>query len=344
MTGTTQGPMNSTEILATLIGFDTVSARPNIGLMTWVQGLLQAAGARVVLIRDAGGGKANLYATVGPEGPGVMLSGHTDVVPVEGQAWTVPPFALTAGNGRLYGRGTTDMKGFVACAIAAMIAAARRDLTTPLHLALSHDEEIGCLGVGSLIDMLAASPIRPRICIVGEPTNMQVATGHKGKVALRTTCTGREGHSALALEAHVGRNPAPRAVHPDPQRWQAVAHGQGRQGACEGFERPDEGGRHFPGGWDGLNVEEKRELLRFNDLRGTAVTLLTEAGTTILQLCAITGHSLQSFTRILERYMSMTEALSSAAIHLIPERIGKQLLQTDCKLRNPPRFKPKPKQ
>jgi len=190
--------MNSTDILATLIAFDTVSARPNIGLMTWVQGLLQAAGARVVLIPDAGGGKANLYATVGPEGPGVMLSGHTDVVPVEGQAWTVPPFTLTARDGRLYGRGTTDMKGFVACAIAAMIKATRRDLITPLHLALSYDEEIGCLGVGSLIDLLAAGPVRPLMCIVGEPTSMQVATGHKGKVALRATCTGREGHSALA--------------------------------------------------------------------------------------------------------------------------------------------------
>ena len=190
--------MTTTQILAALIAFDTVSARPNIALMTWVQGLLQAAGARVVLIPDASGGKANLFATLGPDGPGVMLSGHTDVVPVEGQTWTVPPFRLTESDGRLYGRGTTDMKGFVACAISALLAAATRPLTTPLHLALSYDEEIGCLGVGSLIDMLAAAPFRPRMCIVGEPTGMQVATGHKGKTALRTTFTGREGHSALA--------------------------------------------------------------------------------------------------------------------------------------------------
>jgi len=127
-----------------------------------------------------------------------MLSGHTDVVPVDGQAWTVPPFALTERDGRLYGRGTADMKGFVACAVAAMLAAARRDLAVPLHLALSYDEEIGCLGVGSLLDLLAAAPVRPLMCIVGEPTGMQVATGHKGKLALRATCTGREGHSALA--------------------------------------------------------------------------------------------------------------------------------------------------
>jgi acetylornithine deacetylase len=120
------------------------------------------------------------------------------VVPVEGQAWTVPPFALTEKDGRYYGRGAADMKGFVACAIAAMLDAARRPLAVPLHLALSYDEEIGCMGVRSLIDMLAAAPVKPRFCIVGEPTGMQVATGHKGKIALRATCLGREGHSALA--------------------------------------------------------------------------------------------------------------------------------------------------
>jgi acetylornithine deacetylase len=120
------------------------------------------------------------------------------VVPVEGQAWTVPPFALTERDGRYYGRGAADMKGFVACALRAMLLAAGRRLKTPLHLALSYDEEIGCMGVRSLIDVLQAAPDRPRFCIVGEPTGMQVATGHKGKVALRATCTGREGHSALA--------------------------------------------------------------------------------------------------------------------------------------------------
>jgi acetylornithine deacetylase len=187
------------DILDRLVAFDTVSARPNIDLMTYVRTLLDDAGIATTLIPDASGGKANLFATVGPEGPGgVMLSGHTDVVPVEGQAWTRPPFALTEGEGRLYGRGTADMKGFVACAVEAMLLAARRPLRTPLHLALSHDEEVGCMGVRSLIDMLAAAPVKPRFCIVGEPTGMQVATGHKGKVALRATCTGREGHSALA--------------------------------------------------------------------------------------------------------------------------------------------------
>lgn len=187
------------DIFEQVMLFDTVSSRPNIDLMLYVQSVLAEAGIASLLIPDAEGGKANLFATTGPAGiGGVMLSGHTDVVPVEGQIWTVPPFALTEMDGRYYGRGAADMKGFVACAVAAMVDAAQRPLKVPLHLALSYDEEIGCMGVRSLIDLLAASPVQPRFCIVGEPTGMQVATGHKGKIALRATCIGREGHSALA--------------------------------------------------------------------------------------------------------------------------------------------------
>lgn len=186
-------------ILAELLAFDSVSSRSNLGLLTYVADLLRTAGIAPQIIADATGTKANLFATTGPaDRGGVLLSGHTDVVPVEGQDWTVPPFALTERDGRYYGRGAADMKGFVACAVAAMIAAARRDLAVPLHLALSFDEEVGCIGVHSLIDMLKDAPFRPRFCIVGEPTGMQVATGHKGKIALRATCTGRECHSALA--------------------------------------------------------------------------------------------------------------------------------------------------
>ena len=190
--------MQCRDTLARLLAFDTVSAKPNGELIRYVQDLLAGVGVASLLIPD-GGGKANLFATVGPAGVGgVMLSGHTDVVPVEGQAWTKPPFALTEQDGRLYGRGAADMKGFVAAALHCVIAAASKPLKVPLHLALSYDEEIGCMGVRSMIEMLEAAPIKPRFCIVGEPTGMQVATGHKGKVALRATCIGREGHSALA--------------------------------------------------------------------------------------------------------------------------------------------------
>lgn len=187
------------DILERLIAFPTVSRDPNRALIDYVADLLAAHGVEATVIPDAHGGKANLYATVGPtDRGGVLLSGHTDVVPVDGQAWTKPPFKLTEADGRLYGRGTADMKGFVACAVAAVCAAAGRKLATPLHLALSYDEEVGCLGVHSLIDMLAAAPVKPAMCIVGEPTSMGVASGHKGKIALRAVARGEEGHSALA--------------------------------------------------------------------------------------------------------------------------------------------------
>ena len=191
--------MKMRPIFERLIGFDTVSAKSNLELLAYVRGLLAGAGIDSVLIPDASGQKANLYAVVGPLGvPGVVLSGHVDVVPVEGQVWTKPAFALTEEGGRLYGRGTTDMKGFVACAIAAVLRARAMDLKIPLILALSHDEEIGCQGVGSMLDVMAGWPVPARMCLVGEPTSMQVATGHKGKIALRATCTGRELHSAMA--------------------------------------------------------------------------------------------------------------------------------------------------
>ncbi|MHC8507879.1 MAG: acetylornithine deacetylase [Rhodospirillales bacterium] len=192
---------DSIQILDRLIAFETVSRTSNTGLIDYVQGLLEAAGVTCTLVADESGSNANLFATAGPEGGGgVMLSGHTDVVPVEGQDWTAEPFRMTEQDGRLYGRGTADMKGFVACAVRAMTAASQRTLKTPVHLALSYDEEIGCIGVRRLIDVLAKSPARPAFCIVGEPTEMAVAVGHKGKTAARAVCRGKEAHSALAPE------------------------------------------------------------------------------------------------------------------------------------------------
>jgi acetylornithine deacetylase len=187
------------EILKDLIGFATVSRDPNRDLIDYVAARLEAVGADWQVIPDADGGKANLFATAGPRDiGGVMLSGHTDVVPVDGQDWRVPPFTCTESDGRYYGRGTADMKGFVAAAINAFETAARGGLATPLHLALSYDEELGCLGVRSMIDMLAAEPVRPVMCIVGEPTEMGLATGHKGKTVIHADCTGMAAHSSLA--------------------------------------------------------------------------------------------------------------------------------------------------
>lgn len=194
--------MNTQELLSKLVGFPTVSRESNLELIHFARDLLGANGVRCDLVPDETGTKANLFATIGPEDrPGVLLSGHTDVVPVDGQDWSSDPFRLRHEGGRLYGRGTTDMKGFVASALAAAQTASTRTLKTPLHLALSHDEEVGCVGVRSLIDLLAQSSIRPAICIVGEPTSMAVATGHKGKTVLRAVCTGKEAHSALAPKA-----------------------------------------------------------------------------------------------------------------------------------------------
>ena len=195
--------MKTLDILDRLLAFPTVSLEPNLDLILFVEDVLRQAGATVQVLRDESGTKANLYATIGQvdQAGGVLLSGHTDVVPVKGQAWTKPPFQMTQEDGKVYGRGTADMKGFVACAIAAMVRASQYDLKTPLHMALSYDEEIGCIGVRSLLDVLADAPFKPGFCIVGEPTSLAVATGHKGKTVIRATCTGREGHSALAPQA-----------------------------------------------------------------------------------------------------------------------------------------------
>lgn len=191
--------MKTLDILDRLIDFDSTSRNPNLELIHFIRDLLAPTGAAIEIIADASGGKANLYATIGPQdGPGVLLSGHTDVVPVDGQNWTVPPFQMTLSEDRVFGRGTTDMKGFIASALAMALRADGETLKTPLHLAFSYDEEIGCVGVHSLIDMLANAPFRPAMCIIGEPTSLAVATGHKGKTGARVLCTGREGHSALA--------------------------------------------------------------------------------------------------------------------------------------------------
>jgi acetylornithine deacetylase len=193
-------PSNSIELLLELIAFPSVTLTPNADLMARVQELLGQAGITSMLVPDPqDASRCNLFATVGPQDvPGIMLSGHTDVVPTSGQPWTVPPFEATQRDGRIYGRGSSDMKGFVACAIMAMIHAARRPLKRPLQLALSFDEEIGCVGVRHLIRALENMRPAPALCLVGEPTLMKIGTGHKGKAAYRALCCGQAGHSGLA--------------------------------------------------------------------------------------------------------------------------------------------------
>lgn len=197
-------PSASVALLETLVSYASVSRTPNIELIRKVQEVLAEADIESMLAPDPDDpSRTNLFATVGPEGiPGVLLSGHTDVVPVEGQPWTSPPFEATHRDGRIHGRGTADMKGFVACAVTAMVAAARRPLRRPLQLALSFDEEIGCVGVRHLLRRLETSLPAPYLCIVGEPTMMQIGTGHKGKAAYRAICCGQAGHSGLAPRFH----------------------------------------------------------------------------------------------------------------------------------------------
>ncbi|TBV03032.1 acetylornithine deacetylase [Pseudomonas dryadis] len=187
-------------LLADLIAFDTTSRESNLALIDYVRDYLAGLGVASETLFNAGRSKANLHARLGPTGPGgVMLSGHSDVVPVDGQPWTLPAFRLSERDGRLYGRGTADMKGFIACVLASLPRFLERPLRLPLHIAISYDEEVGCLGVRSLIEQLRASPERPAICLIGEPTHMRPVLGHKGKLAMRCEVHGAACHSAYAL-------------------------------------------------------------------------------------------------------------------------------------------------
>ncbi len=185
--------------LEKLIGFPSISRDSNLDLIAYIRDVLVGLGISSTLVPNEDGRKANLWATIGPQDkPGVVLSGHTDVVPVEGQAWTSDPFRLVNRDGNLYGRGTADMKGFIACCLAMAERAVKVNLHTPINFAFSYDEEIGCVGVRRLLDILKDAPVKPRLCIVGEPTLMQAVTAHKGKLGFRVTAHGLEAHSSLA--------------------------------------------------------------------------------------------------------------------------------------------------
>lgn len=190
---------SSRALLERLIGFETVSRESNLELIAFVQRYLADLGVDCELFHNDGRTKASLYATIGPRDKGgIVLSGHTDVVPVEGQAWSVDPFRLTEKNGRLYGRGTADMKGFLACVLAAAPSFVERKLSMPVHIAFSYDEEVGCLGVRPMLAELEKRAHKPRLCIIGEPTEMKPVLGHKGKLAMRCRVKGAACHSAYA--------------------------------------------------------------------------------------------------------------------------------------------------
>ena len=185
-------------VLSDLIAFPTVSSESNLDMIAYLAGRLEGAGARVRLMQDETGTKANLFATLGPEMPGgILLSGHSDVVPVEDQDWTSDPFKMMERDGLLFGRGACDMKGFIAAtmALAAQIEAER--LSRPLHFAFTYDEEIGCLGARNLVAVLEDEGIRPDIAIIGEPTSMRIIEGHKGCYEYSTQFVGLEGHGSV---------------------------------------------------------------------------------------------------------------------------------------------------
>ena len=197
------------ELLARLVDFDTTSHKSNLALVAFVEDYLLQHGVVSCRVASADGEKASLFATLGtyhldPDHVGgIALSGHTDVVPVDGQAWDSDPFRLRETDGRLYGRGSCDMKGFLACVLASVPDFKRRHLKTPIHIAFSYDEEIGCLGVRPMIDQFGKTLPKPRLVVVGEPTSMQVVDAHKGPVRWQVDVTGRAAHSSMA---HLGIN------------------------------------------------------------------------------------------------------------------------------------------
>ncbi|MCE0505504.1 acetylornithine deacetylase [Roseivivax sp. GX 12232] len=184
-------------LLADLIAHPTVSSEPNRALIDFMANLLEDAGARVEVFADPGGGKANLFATLGPErSGGVVLSGHSDVVPVTDQNWTTDPFRMSAWEDALYGRGACDMKGFIAASLAMARHYAELRLRRPVHFCFTHDEEVGCLGAQALVPELEARAVKPAMAIVGEPTEMRLIEGHKGCCEYTATFTGLEGHGS----------------------------------------------------------------------------------------------------------------------------------------------------
>lgn len=224
------------EMLARLVSFNTESQRSNLELIHFCRDYLASHGVESTLVPSPDGQKANLYATIGPKAEGgVVLSGHTDVVPVAGQDWSSDPWTLTERDGKLYGRGACDMKGFDAIALALVPEMVAAPLKRPVHIALSYDEEVGCIGARDLTRAMNAAGLKPSAVIVGEPSMMRVVTGHKGGVRMRTTVRGHAVHSSRVDVGVPAVMVAGELIH-----WhnQVMAENKARTPADNGFEPP----------------------------------------------------------------------------------------------------------
>ena len=226
----------TTDILADLISFPTVSPDSNLDMINYIAEYLNGLGARVDLFPDPTGAKANLFATLGPDiDGGIMLSGHSDVVPVTDQTWSSDPFKMQARDGRLYGRGTCDMKGFIAATLAMAPFYASQNLQKPVHFAFTHDEESGCFGALALVRELKRRQIKPAIAIIGEPTEMRIIEGHKGSCEYTTRFTGLEGHGSAP---DLGVNAAEYAVRFVARLMELREHLKNRAPTNSRFEPP----------------------------------------------------------------------------------------------------------
>jgi acetylornithine deacetylase len=281
-------PETTLSILNSLIGFASVSSESNLDIVQWIEDYLAQHNVTARRIPDATGRKASLLATIGPhDRAGIVLSAHTDVVPVAGQDWSSPPFTATRCDDRIVGRGATDMKGFIASVLAHVPHFAAAATATPVHIALSYDEEVGCLGAPDLVADVAKAAIKPALCIVGEPTGLAVGYAHKGKVARRVIVTGRGGHSALPHRAANAVFAAARIVAALEDLARRTAQDSKRDAA---FDPPyttiHVGSLH---GGTALNFVPDRATLEF-EIRytpGTDVsTLIVQADTVIASECA----------------------------------------------------------
>ncbi len=260
------GLENAVEILERLVGFQSYSGRPTHEIVGYIQNVLTEQGVEVTLSYDEAGERANVFATIGPEvDGGVVLNGHTDVVSVEGQAWSSDPFQLTRKGDRLFGRGSVDMKGFLACVLASVPRFKASSLTKPIHIAFSYDEENGGYGMPVLLESMATKAYRPEVVIIGEPTDMRIVTGHKGGFEMRTEITGAEVHScdptkgvnaisaAMKLIAKIEEIGAQRATNAEPNSPYSPPYPTFNVGTIEGGAA-----RNATAGWCNINWEYRQ--------------------------------------------------------------------------------------